>query len=803
MILDHPDEPARQRTLQEQAETALRGCDAGYRTVFEHAPLGIVCADAEGNIIDANDAICRMLGCSRKELTDKRAADFVVQPEASDVWQALRDIGGPSSDHREWLFRRKDGSIFAADVLATKLPDGTLLELICDPIDRKRAQGDGAARPPIDGSFALSEPARDDARQSTERRLVNERRFSEMMIESMPGIVYLYDMEGRFRRWNRNFETVSGYPGEAIAQMHPLDFFAVEDRPRIAGKISDAFERGESSVEALFVARDGTTTPYLFTGRRGLLNGETCLAGFGIDISDRIRAEERLLESERKYRELVENANSIILRWSADGYITFLNEFGQRFFGYSAEEILGRHVMHTIVPPIETGGRNLERVVAEIVANPQASENVNENIRRSGERVWIAWTNRIVRDPQGNVVEFLSIGTDVTDRQRAEARLRESEQHLLEAQRIAQTGSWKLDFRANALKWSDQIYEIFGVDRSTFAHSYDAFIAFVHPSDRERLEAAQQAAVAGHARLDIEHRIVLRDGTEKVVHELANVKFDDSGHPVALEGTVHDITDRVRMETEREMRHRAEAADRIKSVFLATMSHELRTPLNSIIGFTGILLQGLAGPLNQEQNKQLEMVRMSARHLLALVNDVLDISKIEAGQLEITRRSFDVRRSIDKVLAIIAPQARAKGLELLAQMDPELGVGVGDERRFEQVLLNLLSNAVKFTETGTVMLKGESVAEQEFATGAERVPALRVQVCDTGIGIKPEDQTLLFQPFRQVESGLARHHDGTGLGLAICRRLVELMGGTIEVESEWRKGSVFTVTLPRSAPSPG
>lgn len=801
MTFDPLDEPAHRPNLEQHAETHLPVEIAGHRILVDYEPVGVFRIDDENHLVDVNDAICLMLGCTRQELVGKRASDLVVQSEGSNVWQESRRIDGPLGDWRECLFRCNNGTTFAAEVLATRLHDGTLLKVVRPPSDPKPASCHMTESGASDGSVAVDKPARDAADHLAELRLLNERRFSETMIESMPGIVYVYDIVGRFRRWNRNFEIVSGYPGAAIEHMHPLDFFAGDDRTLVAGRIAEVFERGESSVEALFVSRDGGTTPYYFTGRRVLFDGAVCLVGVGIDISDRRRVEDRLLESERKYRELVENANSIILRWDADGCITFLNEFGQRFFGYSADEIIGRHVLHTIVPPIETGGRNLERLMAEVLANPRAFEqNVNENIRRSGERVWIAWTNRIVRDSQGNVVEFLSIGTDVTDRQRAEARLRRSEEHLLQAQRIAKIGSWELDLRSNQLRWSDQIYEIFGIDRRNFASSYESFIEFVHPLDRERLEAAQQAALSGHARLDIEHRIVLRDGTEKVVHELADLKFDEMGHPVALEGTVHDITDRVRIETEREMRHRAEAADRIKSVFLATMSHELRTPLNSIIGFTGILLQGLAGPLNAEQKKQLDMVRASARHLLALVNDVLDISKIEAGQLEIAHKVFNVCQSIDKVLSIMAPQARAKGLDLRSRIDPALGMGVGDERRFEQILLNLLSNAVKFTESGTVELRGESLADCEFPTAAKRMPALRVQVHDTGIGIMPEDLALLFQPFRQVESGLARHHDGTGLGLAICRRLVELMGGTIEVQSEWRKGSVFTVILPRTSP---
>lgn len=518
----------------------------------------------------------------------------------------------------------------------------------------------------------MSDP-REDARRRAEELLESERLFTDTMIESMPGILYFYDSDGRFLRWNRNFEAVTGYSGAEIAGMHPLDFFRGDDRTRVAQRIVEVFDKGESSIEAGFVAKDGAAKPYFFTGRKITFDGQPCLVGIGIDISDRVDAEARLVESERKYRELVEHANSIILRWSSKGYVTFLNEFGQRFFGYSADEIIGRHVTGTIVPGTESSGRDLERLMDEICADPAAFEqNVNENMRRNGERVWIAWTNRVQRGADGEI-EILSIGADITERRRAEA--------------------------------------------------------------------------------------------------------------------------------ERERRERAEAADRIKSAFLATMSHELRTPLNSIIGFTGIVLQGLAGPLNAEQRKQLEMVRGSARHLLALVNDVLDISKIEAGQFEVARLPFDPRASIAKVLDLVRPQAEAKGLVFRVGLPSALGAAVGDERRFEQILLNLLSNAIKFTNAGEIGLDVALVGDHVPPGETQAREAIRLRVSDTGIGIGPDDLATLFQPFRQIDSGLTRNYEGTGLGLAICRRLAALMGGDIGAESEWGKGSVFTVTLPLEAPA--
>ncbi|HLZ18218.1 MAG TPA: ATP-binding protein, partial [Smithellaceae bacterium] len=246
-------------------------------------------------------------------------------------------------------------------------------------------------------------------------------------------------------------------------------------------------------------------------------------------------------------------------------------------------------------------------------------------------------------------------------------------------------------------------------------------------------------------------------------------------------------------------KEKAEAADRIKSAFLATMSHELRTPLNSIIGFTGIILQGLAGPLNAEQQKQMSMVKASAQHLLSLINDVLDISKIEAGQLQVHHEPFDLRAVIEKAVAVLKPAAEKKGLSLNVHVAPEVQKAFGDQRRVEQVLLNLLTNAVKFTELGNVTLTADILpAGNRPNTGRadEPAPVVRVRVTDTGIGIRPEDLRELFQPFRQIDTGLARKNEGTGLGLAICRRLAELMDGEINAQSDWGRGSTFEFILP-------
>lgn len=269
--------------------------------------------------------------------------------------------------------------------------------------------------------------------------------------------------------------------------------------------------------------------------------------------------------------------------------------------------------------------------------------------------------------------------------------------------------------------------------------------------------------------------ITLNDITEKKRAEEELLLYGDH-----LETLVEQRTSELEKEKEK-----AESADKLKSAFLATMSHELRTPLNSIIGFTGILMQEKPGQLNPEQKKQLGMVQNSARHLLSLINDVLDISKVESGQLKIYPEEFDIQPLIIKIIENVRPAAEKKSLQLHATISESIKSMKTDKLRFQQILINLINNAIKFTEKGIVRL--DAKADEQF---------IRIRVIDTGIGIPADQMINLFKPFIQIDSGLTRKHEGTGLGLSICKKLAELLQGEISVESDFGVGSTFFVTLP-------
>lgn len=519
---------------------------------------------------------------------------------------------------------------------------------------------------------------REAGRREAEQKVHEERHFSDSMIESLPGMLFMHQRQGRLLRWNQNFERLSGYTEREIAGMRAVEFFPTAVRDLVSESIEEGFGAGGASMEALFQLRNDETAPFFFASKRVMFEGVECLVWTGMDISERIEAEEALKLSEQRLRStmdcILEGCQLLDFDWK---YL-YLNDAAAVQNRRANADLLGKR-MQEAWPGIDQ-----TRVFDQIKQCMEQRTSFHEETKftfPNGDAGWFAVSGQPV--PEGVLV--LSI--DVTERHLAEVALRELNE-------------------------------------------------------------------------DLERKVVERTG------ELRTALV------------------------------RAEAADRLKSSFLATMSHELRTPLNSIIGFSGILLQGLAGELNEEQAKQLGMVRASARHLLDLINDVLDLSKIEAGQLEMRSFAFSLSQSIEKAVAIVKPLAHGKELTLTCEIESDLGMMVGDQRRLEQILLNLLNNAIKFTDFGGVGLRAWRVEDFRASSGDASVPAFKIEVSDTGIGMKLEDQGSLFQPFRQIDCGLTRTHEGTGLGLAICQRLANLMQGEIQVFSEWGKGSRFTVCLP-------
>ncbi len=525
------------------------------------------------------------------------------------------------------------------------------------------------------------------------------------------------------------------------------------------------------------------------------------------------------LQMEMEFNHLLfDTSPAFIVAIGLDGRTIKMNRALLEAVEYTAEEVKGTDYVTTFVPE-EDREKVLDKF-REIVQETKPTVNENRVRSRSGRLFWVEWHGRRARHESGGLEMFVGVGINITERRQAEEELRVSENRFRAIFEQAGVGiSLVTPTDGRFVRCNRAQAEMLGYDMDELCRLTMQDISL--PGDMAENQARWDKLIAGElARFQVEKQFRHKNGQPVWSRLTATVIRDAQGGVQFMVGMVEAIGERKRAEMALRVLNetleqeviartqelqaalvRAEAADRIKSAFLATMSHELRTPLNSIIGFTGILLQGLAGPLNPEQAKQLGMVRNSARHLLELINDVLDLSKIEAGQLEVRSEPFDVRISLERVTALVKPLADKKGLALNSVLPPELGEMVSDRRRVEQILLNLLNNAIKFTDKGSVTLAAERIVDFQPTPEAPPRTVLRLRVKDTGIGIKAEDLATLFRPFRQIDTGLSRQHEGSGLGLVICRRLATLLGGEISAASEWSTGSEFTVTFPLQKPS--
>ena len=398
---------------------------------------------------------------------------------------------------------------------------------------------------------------------------------------------------------------------------------------------------------------------------------------------------------------------------------------------------------------------------------------------------------------------LLSILEDV---KRSKEALKESERSLKESQQIARIGQWELDLVNNQLFWSDGIYDLFEIDPDKFAASYEAFLDAIHPEDKDFVNKAYSESVKNKTPYDIIHRLRLKDGTIKYVNEICRTEYDKDGNAIRSIGTVQDITELKRAEEEL-IKHRdhleelvedrttelakakevAEAANRAKSEFLANMSHELRTPLNAVLGFSQLMRNDPATTGGQREN--LDIIARSGEHLLSLINDVLDMSKIEAGRIILEPEDIDLGGMIRDIIDMMNIRAEAKSLQLTLDQSSDFPRYIhADSAKLRQMLINLLGNAIKYTNEGGIALRLGATPTDDSKV------RLSCEVEDSGIGIAEEDLGRIFEPFAQV--GEQANAKGTGLGLAITRQYVELMGGELAVESELGKGSVFRFEIP-------
>ncbi len=544
----------------------------------------------------------------------------------------------------------------------------------------------------------------------------------------------------------------------------------------------------------------GALTVYL--GDRAAPNPEQmrtleAAAGLAALAIERRREESTLRETVQRFEALVKHAPAGIFLTSASGRLLFRNQRLQDWTGAGPEEsgewYSGVHPEHSA---------RLARAWAEAVEN-EREFTCEFDIAVSGDHALRSVVSRAVplRGESDEVTGYLGTVTDISPRIRMEKAVDEQRLRFELAVRGANDGIWDWDIDRGSFYFSPRFLELLGIaghdipaDRR--AGSIDFFLDRLHPADDNFVRESLDGHLAGRTGFDIECRARVHSGAYRWFRLKGVAIFDEVGRPTRMAGSIADVTAakvadqelRQMVEELKLARQKAEQAARVKSEFLAHMSHEIRTPMHGVLGMTGLLLET---SLSTEQREYAETVRHSAEALLTVLNDILDMSKIEAGKLLVERIPFEIESVVSEVIGLLGPKAREKSLELITHFVKGVpAVVVTDPARLRQILLNLAGNAVKFTEKGYVRL-----AVDITDTGYDR-PMLRLRVRDTGIGVSKDRQDALFQEFTQADASTTRRYGGTGLGLSICQRLAALMGGTIEVESEPGWGSIFTALLP-------
>ncbi|MGZ3266989.1 MAG: PAS domain S-box protein [Croceibacterium sp.] len=499
------------------------------------------------------------------------------------------------------------------------------------------------------------------------------------------------------------------------------------------------------------------------------------------------------------------SANFSSIATDAKGVIQIFNAGAERMLGYMASEVMNTITPADISDPQELIARaqalsaELDTPItpgfeALVFKASRGIEDIYEltYIRKDGTRLPAVVSVTALRDVQDVIIGYLLIGTDNTARKLVEEEQKQSDQRLRDQQFYTRS---LIESNIDALMTTDPLGIITDVNKQMEALTgctRDELIGapfkdcFTEP---DRAEAAIKRVLSEKSVTDYELTARTRDGKQTVVSYNATTFYDRSRTLQGVVASARDVTERKRVEQElQQAKAAAESASRTKSDFLASMSHEIRTPMNAIMGIADLLAKTSLSP---EQDKYVQIFRRSGDNLLNLINDILDLSKVEASQLDLERTGFSLSDHLEKVIEMVAPRAHEKNLTLLCEIAPNVSNDlVGDPTRLRQVLLNLLGNAIKFTEDGRVSLKVESDENCSVPT------ALRFTVSDTGIGIADDKLACVFERFTQADSSTTRRFGGSGLGLTISKRLVELMGGRIWATSEVGKGSVFGFAVP-------
>ncbi|MBY6261061.1 PAS domain S-box protein [Azospirillum sp. 412522] len=768
--IDRSIDRARDAAERRRTETLLRENETQFRSLADLIPQLTWMADASGAVYWYNRRWYDFTGAEPGE-TEGWNWRSVHHPDhvdrASDgFFRAIR-TGEPWED--TFPLRGRDGEYrwFLSRAVPVRDPDGRVLRWLGTNTD-------------------VTEQRKAETRvMEAERRLQLALRAARIGAWSWNLREDRIEADARLREI---FDFTADQPirgSDVTSRVHP------DDQARIREIIETArLKQGEYDAEFRILLPSGEVR---WAVARGVVTDSTperslTLIGVTWDTTEAKRAEERLRLSEERFRSLVEATAAIVWNTSGAGRFDTPQPSWSCFTGQRFEELQGTGWVEAIHPD----------------DRPHTSE--AWRAARTGRTVYKAehrlrrydgvYRDMLVRavpllDAGGAVQEWVGVHTDITTRRRAEEALRETEERYRLAAQATNDAIWDWNLSSDRIHWNEAVRTLFGYGEDAAETSASWWMDHIHPDDQDHVVTGIHAVIdGGGTRWNDEYRFRRADGSYASILDRGFVLRSPIGKPLRMIGAMQDISVRKRVEEELEAaRLAAEEANRAKSLFIANMSHELRTPLSAVIGYTEMLEEELADLGVDSMLPDLEKIEANARHLLNLINGVLDISKIEAGKMEVHGEDADVADLTREVAATVEALVSKKGNRLAVEVADGVGHMHTDVVKVRQCLFNLLSNAAKFTENGTVTLS----VERSASDAGDRVV---FRVTDTGIGMTTEQVRRLFERFMQADSSTTRRFGGTGLGLAITKAFADMLGGEIAVDTASGKGTGFTLRLP-------